>query len=153
MILLTLLGKQHHCNVRSSSCTVKVYRHFIWRGTVHQWFTWGCDCTRMHYWKKMSWWRQCDALVNFMLGNLRTSHVDFTDTYHLHTYHLVTKYDPSQGWYCLMAVVSQHNHAPCYTAKMVHKWLKTAFVNLWNLRAHIPSRSFSCYPNCTILYC
>ena len=34
--------------------------------------TWGTPVTRMHYGKRASWWRQCDALGKVLLGNLES---------------------------------------------------------------------------------
>ena len=43
------------------------------------------DGSRMHCGKKASWWRQCDALGNILLGNLGSWHSRgcYLDTYHL----------------------------------------------------------------------
>ncbi len=55
-----------------------------WLG-VHELFTWGRDGTRMHYGKKVSWQRHCDALGSVLLGNLGSWHSCeyYFDTYHL----------------------------------------------------------------------
>lgn len=68
------------------------------------WFTWGRDGTRMHYGKKASRRRQCDALLG-IFGSWHLCGCYLTRTTYLYIAKLLqTKYTPSWQRYCLMAV-------------------------------------------------
>lgn len=41
---------------------------------------------QIHYWKKASWWRQCDSLDNVLLGNLEEHCPEHKCVYYFYTY-------------------------------------------------------------------
>ncbi|KAF7641348.1 hypothetical protein LDENG_00283840, partial [Lucifuga dentata] len=110
-----------------------------WPGLMNQVFfdimwTAGCvcvvylekRCTKMHYEKKVSWWRQCDDLGDVLLGNLESCiHVDVTltrTTYlniaadQVHHF-MVTVFPNGNGLF-------QQDNAPWHTAKIVQEWFE-----------------------------
>ncbi|MCI4387329.1 hypothetical protein PGIGA_G00072870 [Pangasianodon gigas] len=73
----------------------------------------------MHYGKKASQRRQCDALGNVLLGNLVSwpSYGCYFDRYHLPKHIMVTVLPNGSGLF-------QQDNAPCHTAKIVQVWFE-----------------------------
>ena len=91
--------------------------------------TWGSDGTRMHWGKTTSWWRECDALGNVLLGNPGSGH-SFErqfDTCHLPK-HRCRPGTPLQNTKAMVfpdgSGLFQQDNAPCRTAHIVREWFE-----------------------------
>ena len=95
--------------------------------TSHGWscvsLTWGTHGTRVHYWKKASWRRQCDALGNVMLGSAIHVDVSLTRTtylsiiaHHVHPF-MDSVFPDGCGLF-------QQDNVPCHKAKIAQDWFE-----------------------------
>ncbi|KAK1788420.1 hypothetical protein P4O66_016854, partial [Electrophorus voltai] len=89
--------------------------------------TWGRDGTRMHYGKKASLWRQCDALGNILLG--KTSglgiHLDVTLTRTTYLNIIIDQVHPFTAMvFPNDSGLFQQDNAPCHSAKIFQEWFE-----------------------------
>ena len=93
-------------------------------------FTWGRDSIRIHSEKKVSHWRQCDALCKFYWETLGPGIlVDITWILLGHvppTYILLqANYTPSWQWYSPNGSgLFQQDNVLCHTAKNIQEWFE-----------------------------
>ena len=79
----------------------------------------------MHYGKRATWWRQCDALGNVLLGKLGSCHLHVDVTLTRTTYLSTVAYHvhPFMGTVFHDGLFQQDN-AACHKAKMVQEWFE-----------------------------
>ena len=102
-----------------------VFYYIRWMaGCVCLSLTLGTHGTRMHYGKKASWRRQCDAFGNVLLGNLGSCHPCgcYSDMYHLPKHccrpcFMETVFPDGCG-------LVQQDNTPCHKAKLVQEWFE-----------------------------